>query len=112
MSEQGFDDEGSGLRPERLGGAVRLRPERLGHEAEGRTSPREGWMLNPEGTTAGRLLQFRSVVDMHAFVAELEGAVETLLARRPKSPDGPVTLLVFLAGHRMLADRPRDDEEA
>lgn len=112
MSEQGFDDEGSGLRPERLGGAVRLRPERLGHEAEGRTSPREGWMLNPEGTTAGRLLQFGSVADMHAFVADLEGAVETLLARRAKSPEGSVTLLVFLAGHRMLADRPRDDEEA
>ena len=108
MTEQTFDDEGSELRPERLGDAVRLRPERLGDETEGRTSPSGGWMSNPEGTTAGRLLQFRSVTEMHEFVADLERAVETLLARRP--PAGPVTLLVFLAGHPMLADRPHDEE--
>jgi len=110
MDEQRFDDEGSELRPERLGGALSLRPERLGHESGDRSSPREGWMLNPEGTTAGRLFQFRSVAEMHEFVAGLEGLVDTLLARRPKSPDGSVTLLVFLAAHRMLGARESGDE--
>jgi len=109
MSEQRSDDEGSELRPERLGDAVRLRPEQLGQESEGRISPREGWLLNPEGTTAGRLLQFRSVAEMHEFVADLEGLVDTLLARRSKTPDGSVTLLVFLAAHRMLGRRTDDE---
>jgi len=42
------------------------------------------------------------------FVAELEGALETLLARRPKSPERPVTLLVFLAAYRMIGRRSDD----
>jgi len=109
MSEQGSDDEGSEMRSEGLGGAVRLRPERLGHETEDRTSPREGWMLNPEGTTAGRLLQFRSATEMQEFVADLEGALETLYTSRPKTASGAAALIVFLAGHRMPGDHPRDE---
>ena len=110
MSEQGFDGEGSGLRPERLGDGLRLRPERLGDESADRTSPREGWMLSPEGTTAGRLLQFDSVAEMQELVADLAGVLETLVARRSKAASGPITLLVFLAGHRMHDGRRGDDE--
>lgn len=99
------EDSGTGrLRPERLGDSLRLRPERLGldilHGAPASAHP--GWALEGEGTTMGRLFRFDSPAEMREFVADLQGVLGTLADRRtPAGREGAVTLMVFLAGHRI-----------
>jgi len=101
-------DEGTGqLRPERLGESFRLRPERLGLEAapaDGGFRQEGGWALDPQGTTMGRILRFATAAEMRELVADLQGVLDTLESRRPSAGrEGPVTLMVFFAGHRVDA---------
>jgi len=105
MSEEGFDSGGSGLRPERLGGDLRLRPERLGAEATPAASTpqtaADGWTFDPAGTTAGRILHFTTPEDMRRFVADLRSAVESFQPDGSSPTEGSLTLMIFLAGHRI-----------
>ena len=97
---------GSGeLRPERLGESFRLRPERLGLEAgpaEGGVRQEGAWALDEHGSTMGRILRFATAAEMRELVADLQGVLDTLESRRPTAGrEGPVTLMIFLAGHRV-----------
>lgn len=99
--KKGAGGEGGELRPERLGEELRMRPAPLGGDASKHVSPFDGWLLDPEGTTAGRLFRFESMAQMQEFVAELQGVLDTLVARRAQSGPGRFTLIVFLAGHSL-----------
>jgi len=75
--------------------AVELRTEPLGPGGG-------GWTLDEEGATMGRILRFASAAEMRAFVADLKGALGSLAETRSADvAEGPVTLMVFLAAHRM-----------
>lgn len=84
---------------------MRLRPERLGLEAAPpgpATSEPPAWALEAEGTTMGRIFRFESPAEMREFVADLQGVLGTLEGRRSSAGrEGAVTLMVFLAGHRI-----------
>jgi len=117
MADERGGGEGTGLRPERLGGEVRLRLEKLGIEVAVESkvvSPTEGWQVLAEGTNAGRVIQFDSVVEMQDFVGELRRWIDDLAAGRADGSTGPVWLLVYLAGHRRISpeEEGRAGEEA
>lgn len=85
---------GGGGGPEGGGGPGGLRPERLGAGGG-------GWTLDEQGTTMGRIFRFATAEEMRAFVGDLQEALGALAeARSADAADGPVTLMVFLAGHR------------
>jgi len=71
-----------------------LRPEPLGDDGG-------GWTLDEAGATMGRIFRFATAEEMRAFVADLRDALGSLAdARSGDAAEGPVTLMVFLAGHR------------
>lgn len=99
-------DTGTGeLRPERLGDSFRLRPERLGLEsgAAGKgVHGQGGWTFDADGTTMGQIFRFAGPAEMREFVADLQGVLATLETRRSSADrEGPVSLILFLAGHRI-----------
>jgi len=112
MADDRIDEGRSELRPERLGGEVRIRLESLGLDAvESKVvSPTEGWQVLAEGTNAGRAVHFDSVAEMQEFVGELQRWIDDVAAGRTDGTAGPVWLLVYLAGHRTLP--PEDPAEA
>jgi len=104
MTRRDLGGDEAGLRPERLGGSLLgLRSERLGEAAGDRPAAArgDGWTHDEAGTTAGRMYRFESPAEMQAFVADVQGTLDRLATRRRGGADGAVTLLVFLAAHRI-----------
>lgn len=63
-----------------------------------------GWSTEAAGATMGRVVRFATGDEMRAFVADLRSALDALLeARSSEVQEGQVTLMVFLAGHRMAS---------
>ena len=107
MSERRSGDEGSELRPERLG----LRPVQLGPALRVPTDVARdpAWHLAEGGVGAGRVFYFESSDELREFIAALDATIDELRERHEARTEGPVSLLVYLTVFESVEADPRTE---